>query len=164
MLKEIEYCTPTFIRVHKIFARFARASLSRIFLAANQVLLYECYIKTSVINVWSRKIIVANQFFFCRSRIKALRMKRWFAVTHIFMATVHTHMQRCISNTIRLSTVCIKVDQQQLKKTFIFSLENWFRKRTCKFNLISMVQICIKTNTCISILINTACWVILWIF
>lgn len=51
-----------FIRVHEIFVRFARASLSRIFPATNQSLSYGCYGKTGLDKAWSGMLVVANQF------------------------------------------------------------------------------------------------------
>lgn len=54
------YCKPTFIREREIFASYARELSSRIFLVANQPLLYGCYNNTYLYKAYSQKVVVAN--------------------------------------------------------------------------------------------------------
>lgn len=70
----IKYSKPIFIRLREIFMRFARASLSQIYINSCRelVLMYRCYIKTSVSKVWSQKIVVVNQFISSKSLNKVV--------------------------------------------------------------------------------------------
>lgn len=75
----IKYSKPIFIRLREIFMRFARASLSQIYIncCRDLSLLYRCYIKTSVSKVWSQKIVVVNQFISSKSLNKVVANKNY---------------------------------------------------------------------------------------
>lgn len=56
------YYKPTFISEREIFASYARELSSRIFLIANQPLMYGCYNNRYLYKAYSRKVVVANKF------------------------------------------------------------------------------------------------------
>lgn len=59
-LLTLDYCKLNIIRVQDIFAWFARASLSRIVLAADQYLAYSCNKQTEVNKAKSQKLVATK--------------------------------------------------------------------------------------------------------
>lgn len=55
------YCNSTFICMLEIFVKFAKASLSRIFLAACKSTFYGLSNNIRVDKIWMRKLVTANQ-------------------------------------------------------------------------------------------------------
>jgi hypothetical protein len=78
------YCKPTFIHKRENFARFARTSVSRIFLVANQM--YYQWLCSSVWmeKAWSWNLFVANQFITEESWNKVATNKSWFTVMYLW--------------------------------------------------------------------------------
>lgn len=79
------YCTPTFIRMWEIFARFMRATSWWIFLSTNKSLSFACYNNMSLYKTWPLlwTLVVTNQFIGSKSRNKNVAIKSCFTVTHV---------------------------------------------------------------------------------
>lgn len=92
--KDIKYCKPNFIRLPEFFAKFAKPSSLRIFIAANQsldvfgIILFRLFSNTSK----SRKLIATKRVFFGQSLNKIVVNNCWFTV----LQYVHDSLTRDI--------------------------------------------------------------------
>lgn len=84
------------LKMREIFARFARKSSSRIFLAVNHTLSYGCYNKNGLEKAWSWTLVIANQFIGSKLRNKVVTNKSWFIVFQYFQCTEFRVNMSCL--------------------------------------------------------------------